>query len=152
MSHPSSPLGKDQQKPGRASSPGVLPFAPGSDAAPGSAPGVTAPLLEARGFVKRFFGVTVLDGVSLSLAPGEVRALLGENGAGKSTIINLLSGVHQPDGGVLLLDGAPVRFTRPLEADHAGISVIRQELSLFPDLSVAEAIFAGHLPLTRLGL
>jgi inositol transport system ATP-binding protein len=102
--------------------------------------------------VKRFFGVTVLDHVSLTLAPGEVRALLGENGAGKSTMINLLSGVHQPDGGELRLDGAPVRFLRPLDADHAGISVIRQELSLFPDLSVAEAIFAGHLPVNALGL
>lgn len=108
-------------------------------------------LLEAKDLVKRFFGVTVLDGISISLQPGEVRALLGENGAGKSTMINLLSGVLQPDGGEILLDGAPTRFMRPLDADHAGISVIRQELSLFPDLSVAEAVFAGHLPTTRFG-
>lgn len=108
-------------------------------------------VLEARALVKRFFGVTVLDGVSLSLAPGEVRALLGENGAGKSTVINLLSGVHQPDGGKLRFNGEAVRFARPLDADRAGISVIRQELSLFPDLSVAEAIFAGHLPVNALG-
>ncbi len=114
-------------------------------------PDDVAYVLEARDLVKRFFGVTVLDGVSLALAPGEVRALLGENGAGKSTMINLLSGVHQPDGGELRFDGAPVRFHRPLDADHAGISVIRQELSLFPDLSVAEAIFAGHLPVTGIG-
>jgi ABC-type sugar transport system ATPase subunit len=108
-------------------------------------------LLEAQELVKRFFGVTVLDGVSLSLKPGEVRALLGENGAGKSTMINLLSGALQPDGGTLKLDGCPTRFLRPIDADHAGISVIRQELSLFPDLSVAEAVFAGHLPVTRFG-
>lgn len=108
-------------------------------------------VLEARDLTKRFFGVTVLEGVSLTLVPGEVRALLGENGAGKSTMINLFSGVHQPDGGELLLDGEPVRFHRPLDADHAGISVIRQELSLFPSLSVAESIFAGHLPVTRIG-
>lgn len=122
---------------------------------PASGPGDILPttfVLEARTLAKRFFGVTVLEDVSLTLAPGEVRALLGENGAGKSTIINLLSGVHQPDGGSLRLDGAPVRFLRPMDADHAGISVIRQELSLFPDLSVAEAIFAGHLPINRLGL
>ncbi len=109
-------------------------------------------VLEAHDLTKRFFGVTVLNGVSLTLAAGEVRALLGENGAGKSTMINLLSGVHQPDGGEILLDGAPLRFLRPLDADHAGISVIRQELSLFPDLSVAEAIFTGHLPVGPLGL
>ena len=108
-------------------------------------------VLEGRALVKRFFGVTVLDGVSLSLAPGEVRALLGENGAGKSTVINLFSGVHQPDGGELRMDGTSVSFPLPLDADHAGISVIRQELSLFPDLSLAEAIFAGHLPTTRFG-
>lgn len=147
MSLTASPAGKDPQEPGRASSPGALLSGPDLTAL-----NAARPLLEAQGLVKRFFGVTVLDGVSLSLAPGEVRALLGENGAGKSTIINLLSGVHQPDGGTLMLDGQPVRFHRPLEADHAGISVIRQELSLFPDLSVAEAIFAGHLPLNRLGL
>lgn len=108
--------------------------------------------LEAKALVKRFFGVTVLDGISLSLRPGEVRALLGENGAGKSTLINLLSGVHQPDAGEVLLDTKPVRFSQPLDANRAGISVIRQELSLFPDLSVAEAIFAGHLPRNRFGL
>ncbi len=138
MSQSASLSGKGQQEPGRASDPGD----------PLSAPIV----LEARDLVKRFFGVTVLDGVSLTLAKGEVHALLGENGAGKSTMINLLSGVHQPDGGEIRLDGTPVCFHRPLEADHAGISVIRQELSLFPDLSVAEAIFAGHLPVNALGL
>lgn len=137
MNLPASLAGKSRQEPGRESSPGDLLSA--------------RPVLEARSLVKRFFGVTVLDGISLTLAPGEVRALLGENGAGKSTMINLLSGVHQPDGGELRLDGMPVRFHRPIDADHAGISVIRQELSLFPDLSVAEAIFAGHLPVNALG-
>ncbi len=129
--------GAGDQEPGRAHRPGIQLSGPR--------------VLEARALVKRFFGVTVLDGVSLSLAPGEVRALLGENGAGKSTVINLLSGVHQPDGGKLHFNGEAVRFARPLDADRAGISVIRQELSLFPDLSVAEAIFAGHLPVNALG-
>ncbi len=110
------------------------------------------PFVAAVNLVKSFFGVTVLDGVSLRLAQGEVRALLGENGAGKSTVINLLSGVFPTDSGVIEIDGAPVAFDGPRAADKAGISVIRQELSLFPDLSVAEAIFAGHLPVTGLGL
>ncbi|WP_372921514.1 sugar ABC transporter ATP-binding protein [Roseovarius sp.] len=109
------------------------------------------PLLEAHALRKSFFGVTVLEGVSLALQAGEVRALLGENGAGKSTIINLLSGVLPLDGGEIRLDGQAVDFKSPLAADLAGISVIRQELSLFPDLTVAEAVFAGHLPTTRLG-
>lgn len=108
-------------------------------------------ILESRGLVKRFFGVTVLDDVSMSLQLGEVRALLGENGAGKSTIINLLSGVLQPDGGEIYIDGTHTHLQGPIDADNAGISVIRQELSLFPDLSVAEAVFAGHLPTTRYG-
>lgn len=109
------------------------------------------PFVTAVDLVKRFFGVTVLDGISLALRPGEVRALLGENGAGKSTVINLLSGVFAPDAGVIEVDGVAVAFNGPRDADKAGISVIRQELSLFPDLSVAEAIFAGHLPVTRVG-
>ncbi|MCR6502813.1 sugar ABC transporter ATP-binding protein [Shinella sp. CPCC 101442] len=110
------------------------------------------PFVAAVGLVKRFFGVTVLDGVSLSLREGEVRALLGENGAGKSTVINLLSGVFPADSGAIEVDGTPVALDGPRAADKAGISVIRQELSLFPDLSVAEAIFAGHLPITSLRL
>lgn len=109
------------------------------------------PFVTAVDLVKSFFGVTVLDGVSLSLRAGEVRALLGENGAGKSTVINLLSGVHQPDSGRIAIDGEAVRFDGPRSADRAGISVIRQELSLFPELSIAEAMFAGHLPVTVFG-
>jgi ABC-type sugar transport system ATPase subunit len=127
-----------------------------SDACPGGSGRGSRPdlavVLEAHRLSKRFFGVPVLEAVSLRLRAGEVRALLGENGAGKSTLINLLSGVHRPDDGEVLLDGSAVRFVRPRDGDHAGISVIRQELSLFPDLSIAEAIFAGHLPVTRLGL
>ena len=126
------------------------PFRPADDADPGRDLR-SGPFLVASGLGKRFAGVTVLDGVSLSMRPGEVRALIGENGAGKSTVINLLSGVHAPDAGVIGIDGHPVAFDGPRAADRAGISVIRQELSLFPDLSVAESIFAGHLPLRRFG-
>jgi inositol transport system ATP-binding protein len=125
---------------------------PAKDPVPGRDTSSGAIVLEADRLTKRFFGVTVLDGICLSLKKGEVRALLGENGAGKSTVINLLSGVHQPDGGSVRMDGEQIQFLSPLEADRAGISVIRQELSLFPDLSVAEAIFAGHLPIGRFGL
>lgn len=110
------------------------------------------PFLATVGLVKRFSGVTVLDGVSLSLKQGEVRALLGENGAGKSTVINLLSGVFPAELGTIEIDGAAVHFGEPRAADKAGISVIRQELSLFPELSIAETIFAGHLPVNRLGM
>ncbi|MQT14954.1 sugar ABC transporter ATP-binding protein [Rhizobiales bacterium Sp-1] len=94
----------------------------------------------------------MLADISIALRRGEIRALLGENGAGKSTLINLLSGVLTPESGTIAVAGAPVRFARPIEAWAAGITTIRQEFSLFPDLSVAESLFAGHLPLNRLGL
>jgi len=111
-----------------------------------------APVLSADRLTKRFFGQTVLDHVSLSLRAGEIRALLGENGAGKSTLINLLSGALRPDDGVVRLDGEPIALLSPLAAWRLGISTIRQEFSLFGDLSVAESLFAGNLPVTRLGL
>ena len=121
-----------------------------------AAPGGFVPsgevILSAETLTKRFFGVTVLEGVSLSLRGGEIRALLGENGAGKSTLINLLSGALQPDEGAVRLDGARIVLPRPLDADRVGIATIRQEFSLFGELSVAESLFAGHLPVNRFGL
>lgn len=107
--------------------------------------------MSVRQLTKLFFGQTVLDSVSFSLQAGEIRALLGENGAGKSTLINILSGVHQPDGGSIILQGSPISFNKPLDAWEAGITTIHQEFSLFPDLTVAETIFAGHLPVNRFG-
>ncbi|CFQ37000.1 sugar ABC transporter ATP-binding protein [Yersinia aleksiciae] len=104
-----------------------------------------------RNLTKSFFGQTVLDSVSFSLRAGEIRALLGENGAGKSTLINILSGVHQPDGGTVILQGRSTSFNKPLDAWKTGITTIHQEFSLFPDLTVAETIFAGHLPVNRFG-
>jgi ABC-type sugar transport system ATPase subunit len=121
-------------------------------AAPGGLGPSGAVALSGELLSKRFFGVTVLDGVSLSLRGGEIRALLGENGAGKSTLINLLTGALQPDDGALRLDGARAAFRRPLDADRAGIGAIRQEFSQFSELSVAESLFAGHLPTNRVGL
>ena len=108
--------------------------------------------LRVKNLSKSFFGVTVLDHVTLTVESGRVHALLGENGAGKSTLINLLSGVHRPDSGSILIEGRPVRFSGPNDAQKRGITTIHQEFSLFPDLTVAETIFAGHLPLNRFGI
>jgi rhamnose transport system ATP-binding protein len=105
-------------------------------------------ILELKGIRKSFSGVEVLHDVSLALRPGEVHALLGENGAGKSTLVKIITGVHQPDQGEILLDGQPVHFNDARESRRAGIAAIYQELSLFPDLDVAENIFAGRQPLT----
>ncbi|MBN9511096.1 MAG: sugar ABC transporter ATP-binding protein [Alphaproteobacteria bacterium] len=107
--------------------------------------------VRATGMRKVFDGVEVLHGVDLELRAGEVHALLGENGAGKSTIINLLSGRLRPDGGQVALRGTPVAFRNPLAARRAGISVIAQELEVVPTLTIVENIFLGAEP-TRHGL
>lgn len=109
-------------------------------------------ILEAREISKSFPGVRALDRVSLQLRRGKVTALLGENGAGKSTLMNILAGVFAPDEGAILLDGREVRFISPRDAQERGISIIFQELSLVPQLSVAENIFLGREPYTRTGL
>ncbi len=105
-------------------------------------------ILELKKISKSFSGVEVLHDVSFSLMPGEVHALLGENGAGKSTLMKIITGVHHPDGGEILLNGVPVRFDDTRESRQAGIAAIYQELSLFPDLGVAENIFVGRQPVT----
>jgi monosaccharide-transporting ATPase len=107
--------------------------------------------LRAVGLRKSFGGVEVLHGVDLDLAPGEVHALLGENGAGKSTIISLLSGRLRPDSGQVWLDGRAVSFGNPLAAKRAGISIIAQELELVPTLTIIENIFLGAEP-TKFGI
>ena len=84
---------------------------------------------------------------TIDLYAGEAHALVGENGAGKSTMVKILAGVYQPDSGELLIDGTPVRLHNPADAQNAGIAVIYQEPTLFPDLSVAENIFMGRQPL-----
>jgi D-xylose transport system ATP-binding protein len=111
---------------------------------------VTAPVLEARGVVKRFPGVVALKGVDFDVRPGEVHALCGENGAGKSTLIKLLSGAH-PHGsyeGELLVDGRPAAFKSVAGARAAGIEAIAQELALVPALSVAENVRLGDWPVS----
>ena len=111
-----------------------------------------APVLEVDAVSKRFAGVVALDEVSMALRPGEVHALVGENGAGKSTLIKVMTGVHQPDEGQVRYLGQPVTFTRPRDAQAAGISTIYQEVNLVPLLSVARNLFLGREPTNRLGL
>jgi ribose transport system ATP-binding protein len=111
-----------------------------------------APVLEVRELSKRFPGVLALDAVSVSIAPGEVHALVGENGAGKSTLIKVLTGVHRVDRGEVRYLGRPVSFARPLDAQLAGISTIYQEVNLIPLMSVARNLFLGREPRGRLGL
>jgi len=110
------------------------------------------PVLNLNGITKTFPGVRALSEVSLALYPGQVTALVGENGAGKSTIVKVLTGIYQPDGGVLELDGKPTSFATAQEATRAGITAIHQETVLFDELTVAENIFIGHTPRTRWGL
>ena len=110
------------------------------------------PMLELRGVVKRFGGATALSGVDLTLLPGEIHGLLGENGAGKSTLMKILSGVHSPDEGEIVLDGQPVTFRSPADAQKHGIGMIYQELTTMPTLTVAENVFLGRQPTNRLGM
>ena len=109
-------------------------------------------LLEAQGISKAFPGVQALDGVNLTIHSGRLTALLGENGAGKSTLMNILAGVFPPDQGSIRFLGEAVQFRNTREAQEAGIAIIFQELNLIPQLSVAENIYLGREPLTRLGM
>jgi ABC-type sugar transport system ATPase subunit len=108
-------------------------------------------ILEARDIVKTFPGVRALDGVNLKLRRGETHAVVGENGAGKSTLMMVLTGVYKPDSGSILLDGQERHFASPLEAVRHGVSIVYQELSLVPGLSVAENIFANRQPVNAFG-
>ncbi|MGW6399713.1 sugar ABC transporter ATP-binding protein [Streptomyces sp. NPDC055134] len=112
----------------------------------------SAEVLTVRGLSKSFPGVRALDGVDLTLHAGEVHALIGENGAGKSTLIKVLTGVYRPDAGDITFQGRAVSFATPLEAQHAGISTIYQEVNLIPLLSVARNLFLGREPRNRFGL
>ncbi len=111
-----------------------------------------SPVLLLDGIVKDFPGVRALSSVSLKLYAGEVTALVGENGAGKSTIVKILTGIYQPNQGHIKIDGQEVTLSTPKEAARLGITAIHQETVLFDELSVAENIFIGHSPRTRLGL
>jgi rhamnose transport system ATP-binding protein len=106
-----------------------------------------SPVLVLEHATKRFGTVQALEDGSITLYPGEAHALLGENGAGKSTLVKILAGVYGADSGQLLMDGMPVLFHGPTASRAAGISIIYQEPTLFPDLTVAENIFMGRQPL-----
>ncbi len=110
-----------------------------------------AMVLGLRAATKTFGGTVALKDVSLDLRAGEVLALLGENGAGKSTCVKLMTGLYRPDEGEVVLDGHAVELRSPLDAFRRGIAVVHQHPGLFGDLSVAENIFIGHMPTDRLG-
>ena len=115
---------------------------------PSDAPG---PLISARGISKLFAGVEVLRDVDLDLKRGEIHALLGENGAGKSTFAKILAGVHRPSRGTIALNGTMVEVPDPLAAQTLGITLIHQEPISFPDLSVAENLVLGRTDGALLG-
>ena len=114
-------------------------------------PDAAVPILELRNISKRYGGVQALDDVSLSLAAGEVLALVGENGAGKSTLSAIASGLVQPDSGTIVVAGQEVRLSNPAGADAMGIRLAPQELLLCPNLTVAENVMLGNFPRTRFG-
>lgn len=103
-------------------------------------------LLQVDAISKKFPGIKALDGVSLEIQRGEVHSVIGENGAGKSTLMRILAGAEAPDEGKILLDGQQVQFHNPLDARRAGIGIVYQELSVFPNLDIAENIYANRQP------
>ncbi|MBC8101522.1 MAG: ABC transporter ATP-binding protein [Cytophagales bacterium] len=108
--------------------------------------GGTIPLIAARGITRRFGAFTALERVDFAVRPGEIHALLGENGAGKSTLMNLLSGLLRPSEGEILLNGDPVRFRSPADAERQGIGMVHQHFLLVPPLSVSENLLLGTAP------
>src|SRR5438445_9465370 len=112
----------------------------------------TPPVLELRDISKSFPGVKALDGVTLKLYAGEVHMLLGENGAGKSSLIKVLYGAYRPDSGAFFVDGKAIFITSPKDARQLGIAVIFQEFSLVPHLNLAQNIYLGREPRTALRL
>jgi fructose transport system ATP-binding protein len=101
-------------------------------------------IMQAKGLVKRYGHVTALDGVDFELREGEILAVIGDNGAGKSSLIKALSGAVVPDEGEILLDGAPVHFRNPLDARRAGIETVYQDLAVAPAMTIYENLFLGR--------
>ncbi len=102
------------------------------------------PILQARGLVKRYGRVTALDGSDFDLYPGEILAVIGDNGAGKTSLIKVLTGAIIPDAGEIFLAGRPIRFRSPQDARVAGIETVYQDLALSPALSIADNLFLGR--------
>ena len=109
------------------------------------------PLVRMTGITVEFPGARALDDVDFRMFPGEVHSLMGENGAGKSTLIKALTGVQPIDHGSIEIDGAPVHFTGPADAQRAGVSTVYQEINLLPNLSVTENVMLGREPRRRWG-
>lgn len=109
-------------------------------------------ILELNQITKAFGGVEALRGVDFALHAGEIHGLVGENGAGKSTLMKIIAGVHPEFSGRFMLDGKETRFRSTRDAHAAGIGMVHQELSVAPDLTVAENVFLGNQPTNRLGL
>lgn len=101
-------------------------------------------VMQAKGLVKRYGNVTALDGADFELRAGEILAVIGDNGAGKSSLIKALSGATVPDEGEVLLDGKPVHFRSPIEARRAGIETVYQDLAVAPAMSISENLFLGR--------
>lgn len=102
------------------------------------------PILTARGLVKRYGRVTALDQADFDLYPGEILAVIGDNGAGKSSLIKAISGAVSPDEGEIMLEGKPINFRSPIDARNAGIETVYQNLALSPALSIADNMFLGR--------
>ncbi len=105
---------------------------------------VREPILTCRGLVKRYGRVTALDHADFDLYPGEILAVIGDNGAGKSSMIKAISGAILPDEGEITLEGKPVHFSSPMRAREAGIETVYQNLALSPALSIADNMFLGR--------
>ena len=101
-------------------------------------------VMQAKGVVKRYGQVTALDGADFELRAGEILAVIGDNGAGKSSLIKCLSGATVPDEGQILLDGQPVHFKSPIDARRVGIETVYQDLAVAPAMSIAENLFLGR--------
>ena len=112
-------------------------------------PNQSSNILEIKGLVKTFPGVTAIDQVDLDIRQGEVHVLVGENGAGKSSLVKVLCGIYQRDQGEILYEGRPYAPANPLDAIRSGIRVVYQEFNLLPYLSVAENVFFEKLPSKR---
>ncbi len=110
-----------------------------------------APIIQMKDIEKHFGSVIALAGVSLDIFPGECHCLLGDNGAGKSTFIKTMSGVHKPTGGEIRFEGRPMNFDRPRDAINAGIATVYQDLAMIPLMSVSRNFFMGNEPLRKVG-
>lgn len=107
---------------------------------------MTTPIVELKDVAKTFGSVIALSGVSMSVYPGEVMCLLGDNGAGKSTLIKTISGVHKPTTGQIFIEGQPITFNSPRDAQRYGIATVHQHLAIQPLMSVSRNFFMGREP------